>query len=151
MKKTLLLTLASVFLGACSIAQIQEGEQYTGTSMDLLQDGQDINARLVDGKLEIMISAKGEKCKGHFQYVDSDKSWLGFTTASNNYVGTFSGKFGKACQKAVGTAPGTKIAVQIARMGGLLGTSMMSSTAIRICSDAEGVCVPKNTFKVEKS
>jgi len=151
MNKTLLLAFASLFLGACSIAQIQEGEQYTGTSMDLLQDGQDINARLVGGKLEIMITAKGERCKGTFQYVDSDKSYLGFTTASNNYVGSFNGKFGPACTAAVGSKSGTRIAVQIARLGGLMGTSVMSSTAIRICSDAEGVCVPKNTFKVTKS
>lgn len=148
MKKTLLLTLASLFLGACSIAKIQEGKQYTGISMDLLQDGQVINARLVNGKLAIMITVKGEHCKGNFQYVDSDRSYLGFTTASNNYTGAFSGKFGPACEAAVGSKAGTKIAIQIARMGGILGTSMMSTTAIRICGDAEGICVPRNTFKV---
>ena len=148
MKKTIILAIAAMFTGACSIAQIQEGEQYTGTSMDLLQDNQDIHARLLEGKLEVMITAKGEKCVGSFQYLDSDKSYLGFTTASNNYVGKFKGKFGPACEAAVGTKAGTEITVQVARLGGLLGTSIMSSTAIRICEDAEGVCFPKNTFKV---
>ena len=66
MKKTLSLSLIVLFLSACSVAKIQDGEQYTGTTIDLLQDNQDINARLVDGLLTVQISAKDEKCTGKF-------------------------------------------------------------------------------------
>ena len=150
MKKILSLMSIMLFLSACSVAKIQDGEQYTGTSIDVLQDGQDISARLIDGQLTIQITAKNEKCIGKFQYTSSSKSYLGFTTASNSYLGEFSNKLGPACEAAVGNKGGQKIEVQVARMGGLLGSSIMSSTAIRICDDAEGLCLPKNTFKVTK-
>ena len=150
MKKTLSLSLIVLFLSACSVAKIQDGEQYTGTTIDLLQDNQDINARLVDGLLTVQISAKDEKCTGKFHYVSSTKSYLGLTTAANSYVGEFSKKLGPACEAAIGNKGGTKVELQIARMGGLLGSGIMASTIIRVCEDDTGVCVPKNTFKVTK-
>jgi len=150
MKKTLFPILIMLLLSACSVAKINDGEQYTGTTIDLLQDGQDINARLVDGLLTVQILAKNEKCTGQFQYVSSTKSYFGFTTAANSYVGEFSKKLGPACEAAIGNKGGTKLELQVARMGGLLGSGIMSTTVIRVCEDDTGVCIPKNTFKVTK-
>lgn len=148
MKISLFLVSVLFLLTSCSLTKIKSGQQYLGSSMDVLQDNQSIFATINDNKLKIKIVAGKENCSGSFEYKDSDKSYLGFTTASNNYIGMFEATKGPACEKAIGNKGNKKIQVQVVRLGGVLGSSMMASTGIRICGDAEGMCMAKNTFKV---
>lgn len=150
MKKIILLVLLAALTTSCSVTRIKKGQQYVGTSMDILQDNQSISAAIIDDKLKVQIKAGKHKCVGEFMYKDSDKSYLGFTVASNNYVGKFKKTRSAACEKAIGNKGGKEIEVQVARLGGILGSSAMSKLAIRICEDAEGVCFPKNTFEIQK-
>ena len=135
---------------SCAVTKIKKGEQYFGSSMDLLQDNQSIAATIIDDKLKVQIKAGTEKCVGEFEYTGSDKSYLGFTMASNNYVGKFKSANGVACKKAIGNNGDKTIEVQVARLGGILGSSFMSKLAIRICEDEKGICMAQNTFEVTK-
>ncbi len=151
MKQLIMLLTLGLILASCSLSRIKSGASRSGSSMDVLRDNETINIRgVTEDKVKIKVITKnGTSCLGSFDFHDSGRSWFGITAAKNTYHGKFSSK-SKACKEALGKNSSKGVELQHIRLGGILGSSWMSTEGVVVCDDQEGFCLGQNTFKILK-
>jgi len=152
--KILFLSTLVVGLASCSLTQIKKDKSTSGTSIDVLRNGESISIAGVsktDIKVKVMTKS-GSECLGTFKYKSSYKGYIGISDPKNVYYGKFS-PASSSCKDALGENTGSDIALVHYRTGGILSSAIMGKELVRICKDKDnnGLCNPHNTFSLAES